>query len=193
MVKRLSISVALLSLAVFALGSAAVAYFQTDPATGTVSVSAGTPGLSIDVDQNCDGSSEGTIGDGDDFGSLDWDDPVPGHSTKDCFEIRNDGDGELDVYLKFVSFSGNSNLRAAVDFKVNSTDAPNSGWGPADSPAFTTANAGKGRFVGTVGEGASINEVVVRGRFEDDGTDQGDLAGKSFGFTGKVSGYTTGN
>lgn len=186
MVKRLFLSIALLSVAAFAFGGAAMAWWSTSPGSATVSISAGNAKLEVNVDVDCDGSWSGYTGTY--SGTLSWSNIAPGDTTKDCFKVKNTGDITLNVYLKHGSWSSPwAPLGNAVEFRAIPGTSGN--WYTANSAAFTSDNGGRGAKIGTVAPGDELS-FEVRARLLDDGTDQNNLQGKSFSFDATLNGYS---
>lgn len=193
MIKRLSISLLLMGLAVFSLGAAAFAWFSTSE-TGNVTISTGSADISIDVDIDCDTAPseypDGTV-DGEPF-AFSWTGIVPGDSTKDCFSINNTGDGTLDVYVQHTSWAGAALLDSLL-FTYDDNDSPGDGdWcgpGNADDAVFTANNDNRGCFIGTVAPGTSI-PLEARVLFPETGDTQDNLQDRSFSLTSVITGYT---
>lgn len=189
MFKRLSISLLLMGLAAFSLGAAAFAWFSTSE-TGNVSITSGSANIAIDVDIDCNGSIDGTV-DGSAF-DFDWDSIVPGDSTQDCFEVRNTGDGDLNVYVKHGPAAGL--LQEVLQFTYDEDVDPNNGdiCGPAlvGAGGFTTANGDRGCLLGTAPEEGSVS-FVARVSFPYSNSDQNNYANRVLNMTSTVTGYTT--
>lgn len=190
MIKRLSISLLLMGLAVFSLGAAAFAWFSTSE-TGDVTISSGSADITIDVDLDCDTAPseypDGTV-DGSPF-AFSWTGIVPGDSTKDCFDIQNTGDGTLDVYVQHTSWSGAALLNS-LEFTYDDNGDPGDGdWcgpGNADHAVFTD---GRGCLIGTVAPGGSI-PLEARVLFPESGESQNNLQDRDFNMTSTITGYT---
>jgi len=194
MIKRLTISLLLMGLAVFSLGAAAFAWFQTSE-TGDVAIESGSVDIAIDIDEDCDGDFvedediEGTV-DGDPY-LFEWDGIVPGDSTRDCFRVRNTGDDDLDIFVKHSDFGGLlvDHLEFTYDLNANPTNVlcgPNT----ADTAPFTTANGQKGCEIGNVSEGGSLT-FEVRVEFPYENSDQSGLENKQLNMTSTLTGYST--
>lgn len=187
MIKRLSISIVLLSLAILALGAAAFAFFS-DSGRADVTIQAGDTNITFDLDRDCNGY-EVTNEDGP-F-PFSWSGIVPGESTTDCIKVHNVGDGDLELYVSHQAFTGNADFRAALRFTYLDS-AGTSVICPArvpDHANYTTANSGRGCDLGSLAENA---ELVFRVKvdFVDDGTDQNALQSRNFGMDAFVTGYT---
>lgn len=193
MIKRLSISLLLMGLAVFALGAAAFAWFS-DSGSGHVAISSGTVDLKFQVDIDCDG---GTY-DGYDtplfnantpFEFDTWQDIVPGDTTTDCIRVVNDGpNGDLTVYVKHGSFGGANALRNATLWQYNAigTGGVNCAFAQPNDAQYTT---GRGCLLDTIGPGDDF-DLVVDVEFPDTGTNQNSLQGLAFDFMTTLTGYT---
>lgn len=185
MIRRLSISLLLMGLAVFALGAAAFAFFSTSQ-DASVSIVAGTPALSFEVDQDCDDDIDASSPP---FDFL-WEGIVPGDTTSDCIFITNDGDGELIVYAKHSAFSNPDGpaLRDATRWRYNAigTGGVNCDFSRPQNSQYTN---GRGCLLDTIDEGETF-ELQVDVQFVDSG-DQNNLIGDMFGFTSTITGYTS--
>jgi predicted ribosomally synthesized peptide with SipW-like signal peptide len=188
MIKRLSISLVLMGLAVFALGAAAFAWFS-DSGTADVSISAGDTDITFDVDRDCNGSWEADDQQGP-F-AFTWDGIVPGDTTTDCIVVNNNGDGDLDLFVNHQSFSGNADFRAALRFTYLENDGTTVICPPRvpDHTNYTTANSGRGCDLGDLAK-AGIFSFRVKVDFVDDGTNQSALQNRNFGMDAVVTGYT---
>lgn len=192
MIKRLSISLLLMGLAAFSLGAAAFAWFS-DTGNGEVSISSGTLDLEFRIDIDCDGGSE------DDFDTVwfdantpfgfDWDNIVPGDSTTDCIQVRNNSaNGTMTVFARHAGFGGNGALLNAVTFEYNAI-----GTGGVNCAATTANNAiytaGRGCELDTIAPGDSF-DLEVTAAFPDTGGNQNALSGLAFNFDTTLTGYT---
>lgn len=191
MIKRLSVSLLLMGLAVFALGAAAFAWFS-DSGQAAVTVTAGTADLKFRIDIDCDGGSM----DGYDTAFFDattpypfnWSGVVPGDTTTDCIEVMNSGDGEMTVHVLNGPFSGNNSLRNATLWQYNAIGTGGINC-PYSTPQAAQYTSGRGCELDTIDEGESfVLQVMVE--FVDNGANQNLLQGQSFGFTSTLTGYT---
>jgi hypothetical protein len=193
MIKRLSISLLLMGLAVFALGAAAFAWFS-DSGSGHVSISSGTVDLKFQVDIDCNGGPYG----GYDtelrnfttpFEANTWQDIVPGDTTTDCIRVVNTGpNGDLTVYVKHDSFGGSSALRNATLWQYNAigTGGINCAYAQPNDAQYT---AGRGCLLDTIGPGEEF-DLEVDVQFPDSGANQNNLQGLAFDFMTTLTGYT---
>jgi len=189
MFKRLSISLLLMGLAAFGLGAAAFAWFSTSE-TGNVSITSGSADIAIDVDIDCTGTVDDTI-DGSTF-NFTWEDIVPGDSTRDCFEVHNNGDGDLDLFVKHSGVGGAlaDHLQFTYDDDANPGNGDFCGPNVPGAAGFTTANGNRGCAIGTVLEGESTT-FEARVLFPYTNSDQNNLENRVLNMTSTVTGYTT--
>lgn len=192
MIKRLSVSLLLMGLAIFALGAAAFAWFS-DSGEATVTLNAGDADLRFRVDIDCDGYTSDTFdtgyfqADSSPF-AFNWNDVVPGDTTADCILVENHGDGELTVYALNSGFVNPDGLLGHTLWQYNAL-----GTGGINCP-YSTPNAaqytsGRGCELDTIDEGESFI-LRVDAEFVDNGSNQNALQGASFSFTSTLTGYT---
>lgn len=189
MIKQLLFTTMTLGVVAGALAFGAYAfYFDGD--TSQITANAATAlDLTFDIDQNCDGTPEATgVQDIPDASTTDL---YPGDTNVACVVINNPSTTDVDAYIYNDAFAGTA-LLAALDAKVDNlsdgtTPCP---YNDPSSPQYTTANNGRGCFVGNVPPASS---KTIRGtvRFTDDGHDQSTLAGLSETWNTNVGGYTT--
>jgi hypothetical protein len=194
MIKRLSISLALMGLATFALGAAAFAWFS-DSGSGHVSISSGTVDLKFQVDIDCNG---GPMGGWDTplknfttpFEANTWQNIVPGDTTSDCIRVVNTGpNGDLDVFVKHGGFSSSgAALRNATLWRYNAVgtggyDCP---FAPPNDAQYTTD---QGCYLKTIGPGEEF-ELEIAVDFPETNSNQNNLQGLSFDFMTTLTGYT---
>lgn len=192
MIKRLSISLLLMGLAVFSLGAAAFAWFS-DSGSGDVTISSGTVDLEFRVDIDCNGGPEdGFDTPWSDFDAdpmeFGWSNIVPGDTTADCIEVRNSGDGELTVYASHGNFDGDPALRNQTRWQYNAigTGSVNCGF---STPHHSQYTSGRGCELDTIGPSQSF-DLKVDVEFLDSGSNQDDLQDTSFSFDSALTGYT---
>lgn len=188
MIKRLSISLLLMSLAVFALGAAAFAWFS-DSGRADVSIESGNTDITFTINRDCNGTVEATDAQGP-F-AFEWDGIVPGDTTTDCITVNNDGDGDLDLFVKHQAFGGNMAFREALRFTYLANDGVTVLCPPRvpDHAVYTTANSGRGCELGSVNEEGALS-FRVQVDFQDSGSDQNNLQNRLFTMDSIVTGYT---
>lgn len=188
MVKRLLISISIMSLAVFSMGAGAMAWFSTAPYSGDVTIATGSPELEIVVDVDCDATPDATLNDGNTSLAtpLSWSGIVPGDTTTDCFTVTNIGDGDLDVYIANGNWTGNNDLRNAMRFDYQSNAAADLNDVAPNNSALTS---GRGLNIGSLAEGASLT-LTVNAELPETGGNQNALKDTSFSFTSTITGYT---
>ncbi len=196
MFKRLTISLLLMGLAAFGLGAAAFAWFS-DSGSGDVSVSAGNVDLQFRIDYDCDGGPQ----DGYDSGweqanptaaPFSWTNIVPGDTTQDCIEVKNESpNGEMTVYVFHSDWYGEAALRNATRWQYTvATNAAESLACPATVLTHAQYITGRGCELHTIAPGESfILRVDVS--FPDTGSSQNSLKGLSFNFDVTLTGYTS--
>lgn len=192
MFKRLALSLVLMGLAAFSLGAGAVAW-MSDSATGDVTITAGSPDLQFDINEDCDDDVEydhSVNGDLNEF-EFSWTGVVPGETTTDCITVHNLGDGTLDVWVSHANVVTNpfsEDLR--FTYNVPGTPDPDTAeCGPA-RPYSSQYTSGKGCFLLQIDEGESFSfEVSVE--YLNDGN-QNDQSPSEFTMEAIITGYTPG-
>lgn len=193
MTKRLLLSALTVGAIGAALAFGAYAYFFSGSSTA-VSVSASS-GLTFtyDIDQDCDGVNEATgvaaLPPTTTAGPL-----FPGDTNAACVTMHNDNTTDVDAYVRndtAVDDAAGAFLAALRNKVDNLSDgtAP-CGYDTPDSATYTTANSGRGCYLGNIAAGgAKTYKATVL--FYDDGTDQSALASKNATWNTNLGGYTT--
>ena len=184
MLRRLLLAVLAIGVIGTALAFGVVAYFSTS-VSGGVTVTAGTPDLNLDYDDDCDGYDVTGL----ESFTLTWDDIVPGDTETDCVRINNVGDGALDVYVLNSSFGGNGSLLNDLRFQVRQR-SDGAGLCPYAAPNAAQYTSGNGCLViNELASGASY-EVLLDSWFVDTGSNQNSLQGQATSWNTDVDGYT---
>jgi hypothetical protein len=191
MTKRLLISTLTIGAIGAALAFGAYAYFFSGSSTAvTVNASSGLT-FTYDIDANCDSVQEATglsaLPATTTAGPL-----FPGDTNAACVTLHNNNTTDVDAYAHNDTFTGSGPFLLALASQVeNLSDATTPcGFAAPDGASYTSANSGRGCYLGNIAAGGSkVYRATVK--FVDDNTDQSALASASVSWNANLGGYTT--